>query len=204
MMSTLDWMGFALGSGVAAGLNVYATVAALGLLHWFGIYQLPPALEVLGHPWVLAAAVSLYVVEFLADKIPYVDNIWDAVHTFIRPPAAVVIAYAALGDVPEPLRVTAGLLAGTFAFTAHGTKATARLAANASPEPFSNWLLSIGEDLLTLVLVGLVTHYPLVALIVACAVTVVFAWILVTLGRLGRRLFARERPSNLPHSSLPA
>lgn len=191
-MSTLDWMGFALGSGVAAGLNVYATVGALGLLHWFGLYELPPSLEVLAHPWVIATACTLYAVEFLADKIPYVDSVWDSVHTFVRPPAAAVLAYGAMGDVSEPARVAAGLLAGTFAFTAHGTKATARLAANASPEPFSNWVLSLGEDILALSLVGLVTQYPTVALLVACGITAVFAWILVKLSRVGRRLFGRH------------
>lgn len=188
-MPTLDLMGFALGSGVAAGLNIYATVTALGLLHWFGAYRLPAALEVLGHPWVIGIAATLYVLEFLADKVPYVDNLWDGVHTFIRPPAAMLLAYAALADVPEPVRVAAGLLAGTFAFTAHGTKATTRLAINASPEPISNWVLSVGEDVLAVSMVGLITHYPLVALLAACVLTALFAWMLFTLGRLGRRLF---------------
>lgn len=192
-MTTLDWMGFALGSGVAAGLNVYATVGALGLLHWFGLYELPPSLTVLAHPWVIATACTLYAVEFLADKIPYVDTAWDGVHTFVRPPAAAVLAYGAMGDLSEPVRVAAGLLAGTFAFTAHGTKATARLAANASPEPFSNWVLSLGEDVLALSLVGLVTQYPTVALIAACGLTLFFVWILITLSRVGRRLFGRDR-----------
>lgn len=188
-MPTTELMGFALGSAVAAGLNLYATVAALGWLHWYGLYTLPPALAVLGDPWVAGLATALYVIEFLADKVPYVDNVWDVAHTFIRPPAAMVIAYGAMADVSEPVRVAAGLLAGTFAFTAHGTKATARLAANASPEPFSNAVLSLGEDLLALSLVGLVTQYPLVALVVACGLVLAFAWLLLTLGRLGRRVF---------------
>ncbi len=193
-MPTLDLMGFALGSGVAAGLNIYLTVAALGLLHWVGVYELPPTLAVLGHPWVIGIAATLYIVEFLADKIPYVDNLWDGVHTFIRPPAAMLLAYGALAEVPEPMRVAAGLLAGTFAFTAHGTKATTRLAANASPEPISNWVLSVGEDVLAVTMVGLVTQYPLLALLAACLLTALFAWVLFTLGRLGRRLFGGDRP----------
>lgn len=194
-MPTLDLMGFALGSGVAAGLNIYATVAALGLLHWVGAYQLPPPLEVLGHPWVIGIATTLYVLEFLADKIPYVDNIWDGVHTFIRPPAAMLLAYGALADVSEPVRVAVGLLAGTFAFTAHGTKATTRLAVNASPEPISNWVLSLAEDLLAVSMVGLITHYPMLALLAACLLTALFAWMLFALSRLGRRLFRRDRPA---------
>lgn len=95
-MNPLETLGLALGTGFSSGLNIYATVSTLGILQRFGIIDLPESMRVLAHPWVLGIACSLYAVEFLADKIPYVDTIWDAVHTFIRPPAAAVLAYAAL------------------------------------------------------------------------------------------------------------
>src|ERR687890_122895 len=110
-MSPLETLGFALGTSFASGLNVYATVAAAGLFQRFGIVQLPDTLQVLAHPVVLGLAIVLFVVEFIADKIPYVDSVWDAVHTFIRPPAAAVMAYSAFGSIPEEWKLSAALLA---------------------------------------------------------------------------------------------
>ena len=91
-MNLVETLGLALGAGFSSGLNLYATIATLGLLQRYGVLQLPPALQVLSHPWVLGIAIALYLVEFLADKVPYFDTIWDAVHTFIRPPAAALLA----------------------------------------------------------------------------------------------------------------
>src|SRR5215204_6134814 len=145
-MSPLETLGFALGTSFASRLNLYATVAAAGLFQRFGIIHLPDNLQVLASPFVLGIAIVLFVVEFIADKIPYVDSAWDAVHTFIRPPAAALISYTAFGHVPEEWKVTAALLAGGVALTSHGAKATSRAAANTSPEPVSNWTLSLLED----------------------------------------------------------
>ena len=131
-----DALSLALGASFASGLNLYATCATLGLLHRFEVVQLPAGLEVLAHPVVLGLAIFLYLVEFFADKIPYVDSLWDAAHTFIRPAAAALLAFSAMGDVPEAWRWGASLLAGGIALTSHGTKATTRVAVNASPEPF--------------------------------------------------------------------
>src|SRR5919202_3029612 len=125
-MSPLETLGFALGTSFASGLNLYATVAAAGLFQQFGIVQLPDSLQVLASPIVLGIAITLFVIEFIADKIPYVDSIWDAVHTFIRPPAAALISYGAFGQVSEEWKVTAALLAGGVALTSHGAKATTR------------------------------------------------------------------------------
>ena len=119
-MSPLETLGFTLGTSFASGLNLYATVAAAGLFQRFGIVQLPEPLQVLANPFVMGIAVTLFLVEFIADKIPYVDSAWDAVHTFIRPPAAAVIAYSAFGQVPEEWKVSAALLAGGVALTSHG------------------------------------------------------------------------------------
>ena len=138
-------LGFVLGTAFAAGLNVYATVATLGLLHRFGTITLPESLQPLAHPLILGIALLFYVVEFVADKIPAVDHVWDVIHTFIRPPAAAILSFAAVSGVDEPWRIGAALIAGTVALASHGGKASARLAVNTSPEPFSTWGVSFGE-----------------------------------------------------------
>jgi Domain of unknown function (DUF4126) len=160
-MSPLDTLGFALGTSFASGLNLYATVAAAGLFQRFGVIQLPHNLQVLANPFVLGVAIVLFLVEFIADKIPYVDSAWDAVHTFIRPPAAALIAYSAFGQVPEEWKVSAALLAGGVALTSHGAKATTRAAANTSPEPVSNWTLSFLEDGVAVFLAWMAAAHPI-------------------------------------------
>ncbi len=195
-MTLLQTIGFSLGASFASGLNLYATVALLGLFQRFGVIHLPPSLEVLAHPVVLGIAISLYVIEFVADKVPYVDSVWHAVHTFIRPPAAALLAYAAFTDVPEIWRVGAGLLAGSVALTAHGTKASARAAANTSPEPFSNSLLSLGEDGLAVVLTWVAAKHPLIAIIVVVLLVAVSIFVTVKLfkflAKILRRIFGRR------------
>jgi hypothetical protein len=161
-MSPLETLGFALGTSFASGLNVYLTVAAAGLFQRFGIVQLPDSLQVLANPIVIGVAITLFVIEFIADKIPYVDTAWDALHTFIRPPAAALIAYSAFGQVPEEWKIGASLLAGGVALTSHGAKATSRAAANTSPEPVSNWTLSLLEDGLAVFLTWMAATHPVI------------------------------------------
>src|SRR4051812_49379630 len=161
-MSPLDTLGFALGTSFASGLNVYLTIAAAGLMQRFGIIQLPDALHVLANPIVLGLALALFVIEFIADKIPYVDTAWDAIHTFIRPPAAAVLSYSAFGHVPEEWKLGAALLAGGVALTSHGAKATTRAAANTSPEPVSNWTLSFLEDATAVFLTWMAAAHPVI------------------------------------------
>jgi hypothetical protein len=173
-MNPVETLGLALGAGFSSGLNLYATIATLGLLQRFGVIYLPPSLAVLSHPWIIGIAAGLYVVEFVADKIPYFDTAWDAVHTLIRPPAAAVLAYASVGAAAPEWRWGAALLAGSVALTSHGTKASARAAANVSPEPFSNWTLSFGEDALAVWLTWMAAAHP--------AATIVIVTVLVTLG----------------------
>ena len=190
-MNPLETLALALGTGFSSGLNLYATVATLGLLQRFGIIHLPQPLQVVAHPWVLGISVALYLVEFFADKVPYVDTLWDTIHTFVRPPAAAVLAYAAAGAAPPEWRWGAALLAGGVALTSHGTKASARAAVNSSPEPFSNWALSFGEDLLAVWLRWLASVHP-VATIVLVAVLVAFcAFLLFHLFRFARKAFRR-------------
>jgi hypothetical protein len=186
-MSPLATLSIILGAGFSSGLNVYATVATLGLLQRFGIVRLPEGLQILSHPVVLGIAGALYVVEFLADKFPYIDSVWQAVHTFIRPPAAALLAFSAAASAPEPWRWGAALLAGGIALTSHGTKASARAAANLSPEPLSNWALSFGEDILAVWLTWFAAAHPAIAIIVVAALVVVSLFLLYHLFHFLRR-----------------
>jgi hypothetical protein len=190
-MNPVEILGLALGAGFSSGLNLYATVATLGLLQRFGIIHLPPSLHVLSHPWVMGIAVALYVIEFFADKIPYVDTAWDAVHTLIRPPAAAILAYASAGAAPPEWRWGAALLAGGVALTSHGTKASARAAANASPEPFSNWTLSFGEDVLAVWLTWMAAAHPAATIVIVTLLIALAAFLLFHLFRFLRRALQR-------------
>jgi hypothetical protein len=190
-VNPVETLGLALGAGFSSGLNLYATIATLGLLQRFQIIHLPASLEVLSHPWVIGIAVALYLIEFLADKIPYVDTAWDAIHTLIRPPAAAILAYASAGAAPPEWRWGAALLAGGVALTSHGTKASARAAANASPEPFSNWTLSFGEDLLAVFLSWLAAAHPTVTIVVVVLLLALAVFVLFHLFRFLRRALQR-------------
>ncbi len=199
-MNPIETLGLALGAGFSSGLNLYATVATLGLLQRYGVIHLPSSLQVLSHPWLLGIAIALYLVEFLADKIPYFDAIWDAIHTFIRPPAAALLTYAAAGAAPPEWRWGAALLAGGVALTSHGTKASARAAVNTSPEPFSNWILmntspepfsnwilSFGEDVLAVWLTWMATAHPLATTMIVVGLVAISAFLLYYLFRFARR-----------------
>ena len=190
-MSPIETLGLALGAGFSSGLNLYATIATLGLLQRFGVIHLPEQLQVLAHPWVLGIAIALYLIEFLADKIPLVDTVWDAIHTVIRPPAAALLAYGAAGAAPPEWRWGAALLAGGVALTSHGTKASTRAAANASPEPFSNWALSLGEDALAVWLTWLATVHPTATIVVVSILLVIAAFLIFHLFRFLRRAVRR-------------
>lgn len=201
-MSPLQTLGFALGTSFASGLNLYATIATAGLLQRLGVITLPPNLQVLATPLVLGIAVALFLVEFVADKIPLVDNAWDALHTFIRPPAAALLAYSSFGTVPEGWKLGAALIAGSVALTSHGAKASTRAAANASPEPFSNWLLSVGEDGIAVFLTWMASTHPILsAAIVVVLVILCTLLIWKVLGFLKR---VRAKLSGRPRGAPPA
>jgi hypothetical protein len=190
-MSPIETLGLALGAGFSSGLNLYATVATLGLLQRFGVLHLPPGLQALAHPWVLGIAIALYLLEFFADKIPYVDTVWDAIHTFVRPPAAALLAFAATGGVAPEWRWGAALIAGGVALTSHGAKASARAAVNASPEPFSNWILSFGEDVLAVWLAWMAAAHPFATTIIVAVLLALSAFLLYHLFRFARRALQR-------------
>src|SRR5262245_21626314 len=193
--SVLPLLGLLLGASVASGLRLYATVAVLGFLGRSGAVTLPSGLAILTHPWVIVVAAALYLVEFLADKIPIVDSIWDLVHTFIRVTAAGLLAWAALGgiDVAEPWRIIAALLCGGVALSAHGLKSSTRAVINTSPEPVTNWLASLAEDGLTAFLLFLAVKYPLAAALVAAAVVILAALLVTWMLRVLRRFLASRR-----------
>ncbi len=198
-MTPLQTLGFSLGTSFASGLNIYATVAAAGLFQRFGVIELPPSLQVLASPLIIGIAATLFVIEFIADKIPLVDSAWDAVHTFIRPPAAALMSYSAFGSVPELWKVAAALLAGSVALTAHGAKASVRAAANTSPEPFSNWILSLSEDAAAVFLSWMAATHPYltgVIVVVLVIASVLIIWKLARfVQRAVRRLRGREQPA---------
>jgi hypothetical protein len=177
----------------AAGINVYATVAVLGLCSHFGLVALPEQFRAFDHPAVIALALTMYAVEFVADKIPWFDSVWDAVHTFVRPLGGALVAVAAIGDASPAAKTLAGLIGGSIAMTTHLTKAGTRAAANTSPEPFSNWLLSLGEDVIAAgISYGALTH-PMIALAIAVALLVVIAACASIIVRAVRRRVSRVR-----------
>jgi hypothetical protein len=186
----LGTLGFAMGSAWLSGINLYATVLTLGLLQRFQFVHLPGDLGYLSHTWMLLLAGVLYTVEFVADKIPAIDSVWDMVHTFIRVPAGAVLAATAVAHFDPTVRLVAFLLGGGIALSSHGTKTATRLAANASPEPFSNVGLSLLGDALTFGGALLMSVHPAVLIaivLIAIVVSVLlFSWIVRWLKRIFR------------------
>ena len=186
-----------MGFSFAAGINLYATVAILGLASRFDWVSLPPQFKVFDNDIVIATAVVMFVVEFFADKIPWVDSVWDAMHTVIRPVGGALIAVATLGHASPTVEGLAALLGGTLAAGSHFTKAGTRAVANTSPEPFSNWILSISEDIFVVGLGFLALKYPAAAAIVVLICVVVMVTFAAWIIRAVRRRWSRvdDRPS---------
>lgn len=190
-MEWLSTLSLALGSAWTSGINLYATVSVLGLLQKFGGVKLPGGLEALDNWWIIGIAGGLYIVEFAADKIPYVDSVWDVVHTFIRVPAGAVVAYAATSQLDPTVTISAALLGGGLALASHGTKAAARVTANLSPEPISNWTLSIVEDIIAFVGTLLAVFAPILVAVILVLFLIGFLWFLPKIiRRLARMLRA--------------
>jgi hypothetical protein len=177
-MSFIETLALALGSSWVSGINLYAGVATLGLLGRFAHLNLPGDLNVLTHWWVIAVAGAMYVIEFFADKIPILDSVWDAIHTFIRIPAGAVLAAAAFGDFDKGVQVIAFLLGGGVALSSHGTKAATRAALNTSPEPVSNITASVAEDVVAIGSISIAPFYPLIVIAIVL-IAVVISIILV-------------------------
>ena len=184
----IDTIGLLAGSGWAAGLNLYLVTFLMGLagrLDWLAT----PA--VLQRTDVMIVAGVLYAIEFVADKVPYLDNIWDAVHTFVRPIGAAALGYVIAGEAANVGSAVGAVLSGSLALSSHSAKATTRAAVNTSPEPFSNIFLSVAEDGLVAGLVALAIASPVITLIVVLALTVGAVWLTVTLFGVIRRFRSR-------------
>ena len=187
----MEWIatiGRTMGFSFAAGINLYATVAILGLASRYGWVALPPQYRAFDSDLIIGAALVLYVVEFVADKIPWFDSVWDAVHTAIRPLGGVLIAVTTLGDASPTTEVLVGLLGGGLAAGSHFSKSGTRALANTSPEPFSNWILSLGEDAFVITLGLLALKYPVAAaIVVAISVVLIIAFAALLVRAIRRR-----------------
>jgi hypothetical protein len=194
-VDTLAALGRTLGFSLGAGINLYATVAILGLAQRWEWVTLPETMHVFDDDRVIGVALALYVVEFFADKIPWVDTLWDAVHSLVRPLGGAFLAVAAMGEVAPSTRVWVGLLGAAVAASGHATKAGTRAAVNLSPEPFTNWALSFGEDVFVVGLAVLVLAYPVAAFVVTLAVLALMALFARWIMRALHRRFARPAPA---------
>ena len=190
-METLQALSLAMGSAWGSGINLYATVVMLGLMGRFGGIELPPDLVILTHPGIIAVAGFMYIVEFVADKIPGLDSLWDAIHTFIRIPAGAILAARAVGDLHPALEIMAYLAGGGIAALSHTTKAGTRAALNLSPEPVTNIAASLTEDLLTVGGIWTAFNYPTVLIGGVGAFLVLAIWLLPKFWRLFLGIFRR-------------
>ena len=192
----MEWFStltLALGSAWTSGINLYATVSVLGLLQKFSAINLPGGLDVLDNWLIIGIAGGLYLVEFVADKVPYVDSTWDVVHTFIRVPAGAIMAYGATMEMDASYVIAATLVGGGFALTSHGTKAAVRAGANLSPEPVSNWILSIVEDIIAIAGTILAVIAPVLIAIVLVIFAIFFLVFASKIFRAIRRMISATR-----------
>jgi len=180
-----------LGVGWASGINLYATLFMLGFMNMNGHIALPPDLVILSDPLVMAAAGFMYCVEFFADKTPGIDTGWDTLHTFIRIPAGAMLAAGALGDVSPSAELAAAIVGATLATGSHAAKSGSRILINTSPEPFTNWLASFGEDIMVVTGLWTALHYPALFLVLLLLFLLLLAWLLPKLWR-GIKALARR------------
>ncbi len=195
-----------MGAAWASGVNLYAAVLVLGILGLSGNMALPPDLVILTHPLVLGAAGAMYLVEFFADKVPGVDSAWDAVHSFIRIPAGALLAAGAVGRVHPALALAAALVGGGLAAATHAAKAGTRVMINTSPEPVTNWLASITEDVAVVLGLWTALNHPFIFVVLLGAFVLLLIWILPKLwkglkkifGSLGRLFKSKKSPPMRP------
>jgi len=162
-MELMNTLGILMGSSWASGINLYLTAAGLGIAHRMEWVSLPGNMEALSNPLVIGAALIIFAVEFVADKVPFVDSAWDSVHTFIRPAGGAILGYMAMADMGPAAQYPVALLTGSIAMDAHLTKATSRMAINTSPEPFTNSVASVTEDASVIGIMYLIINHPVIA-----------------------------------------
>lgn len=178
-----------MGVAWASGINLYAAIVTLGLLSYSDQINLPPDLDIVANPLVIGAAGFMYAVEFFADKIPGVDSAWDGIHTFIRIPAGALLAAAAVGDVTPAMEIAAGIVGGGLATSTHATKAGTRVLINSSPEPFSNWAASIGEDVSVIGGIWLCLNHPVLFLVMLVVFIGLMIWLLPKIWKGIKKVF---------------
>jgi hypothetical protein len=200
-MDFVHTLAIAMGASWVSGINLYASVATLGLLSRFANLQLPGELEVLTNWWVIGIAGALFLIEFVADKVPLVDSTWDVVHTFIRVPAGAVLAATAFGEFDKSVQVVAFLLGGGLALSSHGTKAATRALINTSPEPVSNIVVSTLEDILAVLSILAAVFLPVLIFFIVAAGLVVSAIVLPRVIRFFRQVFRSVRSVFSPSPS---
>ena len=192
-MNFITTLAVSMGASWVSGINLYATVATLGLLGRFAHLKLPGDLDVVTNWWVIGVALFLFVIEFIADKIQLVDSVWDIIHTFIRIPAGAVLAATAFGDFDRSVQVIALLLGGGLAASSHGTKAAARALVNTSPEPVSNIVVSLSEDILAVVTVVASLFLPVVVFLIIAVGLIFSFWLLPRVIRFLRKVYQSIR-----------
>jgi hypothetical protein len=171
-------LALSMGLAWASGINLYATLFTLGYLANTGNISLPPDLQIVANPMVMGAAGLMYCIEFFADKTPGVDTGWDAIHTFVRIPAGAMLAAGAIGDLNPAVELTAAILGGSLAAGSHATKAGSRVLINTSPEPFSNWIASVSEDVIVITGVWASVNHPILFLIALAGFVLLMIWLL--------------------------
>ncbi|MDR4503567.1 MAG: DUF4126 domain-containing protein [Candidatus Scalindua sp.] len=189
-MEIISSIGLLLGSSWASGVNLYLSMAGLGIAHRMEWIKLPGDLEIISHPAIVGVAVFLFAVEFIADKVPYIDTLWDTVHTFIRPLAGAAIGYTAVSDSSQIMQIVVALLTGGIALDSHLVKATSRLAINASPEPVTNSVASVTEDATVIGTLYLVLHHPVVIAILVTIFIVLSVWFFKKMYKFLKRVFS--------------
>ncbi len=198
-MEALSSLSILLGGAFGSGVNLYLTVAAMGIAHRMNLLSLPGDLEILSHLFIIFLALGLYAIEFVADKIPFVDSAWDSVHTLIRPLGGAAMGYMAMANSGPIGQIPIALLTGSIALDSHLTKATARAAINTSPEPFSNSIASVTEDVTVAGMLYLMIRHPVMASLSVIGFIIFSIWFLRKMFHFIKKIFRSERISQQGH-----
>jgi len=188
-MEILALLGKYLGWAWASGINLYLTIASLGIANNIKLINLPHGLDIISHPLIITVAIILFLIEFFADKIPYVDSMWDSLHTVVRPGATAVLAFMGTADLDPAVRFSVTLVCAAIALDSHLIKASSRIAINTSPEPFTNIFASISEDVLVLAMLYAVIRHPVIAGILVVLFVLFSVWFLKIMFRFVRKVF---------------
>ena len=200
-MDSINNIAVMMGSAWGSGVNLYLTIAGLGIAHRLHWTTLPGDMETLAHPLVIGVALLMYLVEFFADKIPYIDSVWDTVHTFVRPIGGSMMGYMAAADVAPAIQIPLALVTGAIALDSHLTKATTRAAINTSPEPVTNSVASVTEDVGVIGALYLTLCHPVILTILVVVFVIFSIWFLTKMFHLVKKLFKRKDKQPAPQST---